>query len=216
MKFPKLAPSIILIFALAFVTGRALAESSPHQDAKPAVKVDAKAAHKSGTAKTDATKSAKVVSTDQPAGTAGEKIHWVSFDKGVQLQKGTTKHLFVDFTATWCGWCKKMEAEAFSDPDVIQYVNANFVPVKVWGDQDSILNIDGYKVSQKDLTQGEFQVTGFPTFWFVSPKKEKLGPVPGYQTKNQLMNILPMIAEYRYDSTRTKQDSTTQSQGQGK
>jgi thioredoxin-related protein len=209
MKSLKVFLPIVLIFSLGLATVLAVAASRPD----PSVKATAKPAHKSTTAKAGST---KAQATATQSSTVEDKVHWVSFDKGVQLQKGTDKHLFVDFTTTWCGWCKKMEAETFSDTAVAHYINRNFVAVKVWADQDSMLDIDGYKVSQKDLASGEFQVTGYPTFWFVNTKKEKLGPLAGYQTKDQLMNILPVVAEYRYDSTRNKQNATPQPQDQGK
>jgi thioredoxin-related protein len=178
-------------------------------------------AGQAGTQKAAADKSSKPAATatsgaqsaTQTPSAEGDKIHWVSFDKGVALQKGTDKHLFVDFTTTWCGWCKKMEKEAFADTAVIHYLNAHFVPVKVWGDQDSILDIDGYKVTQQQLAQSEFQVQGYPTFWFVTPKKEKLFLSAGYLTKDQLMSVLPVVAEYRYDTTKNKQNSAPQNPG---
>ncbi|MFZ1684830.1 MAG: DUF255 domain-containing protein [Candidatus Zixiibacteriota bacterium] len=171
----------------------------------------------SDTKTTKPSSTAKAPSTQAPAQQtpvpADDKIHWVSFDKGVQLQKGTDKHLFVDFTTTWCGWCKKMEKETFSDTAVIHYMNKNFVAVKVWGDQDSVLDLDGYKITQQQLAQTEFQVSGYPTFWFVTPKKEKLFLSAGYLTKEQLMSVLPVVAEYRYDTTRNKQNSAPKDQG---
>jgi thioredoxin-related protein len=177
-------------------------------------------AGQAGTQKAAADKSSKPAATatsgaqsaTQTPSAEGDKIHWVSYDKGVALQKGTTKHLFVDFTTTWCGWCKKMEAETFSDPAVIQFVNKNFVPVKVWGDQDSILDIDGYKITQQQLTQS-FSVSGYPTFWFENPKREKIGPLPGYRSKDDLMSALSFVAECKYDTTKNKQNSAPQNPG---
>ncbi len=197
MRPPKIL-SVVLLLVVGLLAALALAEVSPKPKANmTAVKV------------ADTTAAAKA-SQPTSGDASADVIHWVSFDKGVQLQKGTDKHLMVDFTTTWCGWCKKMDREAFSDTTVIHYINKNFVPVKVWADQDSLLDIDGFKITQKDLANSEFNVSGYPTFWFVNTKKEKVGPVPGYMTKDQLMTILPVVAEYRYDTTRTKQNTAPQ------
>ncbi len=135
-----------------------------------------------------------------------EKIHWLSFDKGMAAleQDSTQKHMFVDVTASWCGWCKKMDREAFSDPKVISFVNSYFIPVKLWGDSDNELDINGYTISEKALAKSEFNVSGFPTFWFVSSDKARIGPLRGYQTSENLMKALTWIKEYKYDTTRVE------------
>jgi thioredoxin-related protein len=204
MNASKTRYTIALVVAFALVAVGAIAE----QTSKPKSPA-AKTPKQGSTAKATPTQPS-VAQTPAPT---NDKIHWVSYDKGVALQKGTDKHLFVDFTTTWCGWCKKMEKETFSDTAVIHYMNKNFVAVKVWGDQDSVLDLDGYKITQQQLAQSEFQVQGYPTFWFVTPKQERLFLSAGYLTKEQLMSVLPVVAEYRYDTTRNKQNSAPKGQG---
>lgn len=132
------------------------------------------------------------------------KIDWLSYDKAVAYGKAEKKHLFIDFTATWCGWCKKMDATTFQDPAVIKAVNAHFVPTKVWGDQDSILNIDGFQISMKELTKSHYKVSGYPCFYFLAPDDKKVGPLPGYRQSADLLQALEFVRTYRYDTTRTK------------
>jgi thioredoxin-related protein len=204
MNASKTRYTIALVVAFALVAVGAIAE----QTSKPKSPA-AKTPKQGSTAKATPTQP----SAAQTPAPTNDKIHWVSYDKGVALQKGTDKHLFVDFTTTWCGWCKKMEAETFSDPAVIHFVNTNFVPVKVWGDQDSVLDIDGYKITQQQLTQSVFGVQGYPTFWFENAKREKIGPLPGYKSKEDLMNALNYVASYKYDTTRNKQNSAPKDQG---
>ncbi|MEE8149897.1 MAG: DUF255 domain-containing protein, partial [candidate division Zixibacteria bacterium] len=60
-------------------------------------------------------------------------IEWLSYDEGLIKAKKEGKHLFVDFTAKWCGWCKKMDKTTFIEPEIVKMLNDDFVAVKVWG-----------------------------------------------------------------------------------
>lgn len=131
------------------------------------------------------------------------KITWLSYDQGLRYAKSEKKHLFVDFTATWCGWCKRMDATTFQDSAVINEVNRSFVPVKVWGDTDSLLDIEGYQISQRDLAKNEFRVGGYPAFWFVSPEGQKIGPLPGYQKSDVMLKVFDYVRERKYDTVKT-------------
>ncbi|MDZ4724078.1 MAG: thioredoxin fold domain-containing protein [candidate division Zixibacteria bacterium] len=131
------------------------------------------------------------------------KITWLPYDVGYSYAKAEKKHLFIDFTAVWCGWCKKMDKETFQDTAVIRAVNENFIPVKVWGDTDSLLEFDGYKITQKDLAHTEFGVDGYPAFWFQSHEGRKVGPLPGYRDSATMLKVFDYVKEYKYDTTRT-------------
>ena len=135
-----------------------------------------------------------------------KEIKWLSFDKGLAAldTDSTEKHIFVDITASWCGWCKKMEREAFADPKVISLINQYFIPVKLWGDSKNELEINGYRISEQALAKSEFNVSGFPTFWFVSPDKARIGPLRGYQTTDNLLKALTWVKDFEYDTTRVK------------
>jgi len=131
-------------------------------------------------------------------------ITWYGYQDGWEKAKAENKHMFVDFTATWCGWCKKLEKNTFSKPEVIKALNDDFVAVKVWDHSKAVLDLDGYKISEKDLIKKEFKIRGFPALWFVSPQGVRVGPAGGYVEADQLMKVFDIVKFYRYDSTRTE------------
>lgn len=153
MKLYRSALALIfLMLAAAFVVA-GTSEKAP----------DSKAASKADSTKTTA-------------------IRWVSFDEGLKRAEAEKKNLLVDLTASWCGWCKKMEKETFADTSVINTINTNYIPVKVWGDSDKLLDIKGYKISEKDLATSVFGVQGYPTFYVICADGEKLlNKVIGYR-----------------------------------
>jgi len=151
---------------------------------------------------------------DEKAKSAAEKstvtaIDWLSYDEGLLKAKKEGKHLFVDFTAKWCGWCKKMDKTTFVEPDIVKMLNDDFVAVKVWGDSKKELDIDGYKISERNLATKDFKVRGYPTFWFLDPAGTKLGAVSGFQPAANLKAYLEYVKDKKYE----EQTETDQSEG---
>ena len=62
---------------------------------------------------------------------SAQEINWISIDEAeAQMKKHPKKSLFVDFYTDWCGWCKRMDQSTFIEPEVVQYINANYIPIK--------------------------------------------------------------------------------------
>lgn len=73
------------------------------------------------------------------------------------------KLLFIDFYTTWCGPCKQMSKEVFTNDGVADYFNKQFVNLK----------IDAEKGEGVDLAK-KFQVKGFPTFVILNHTGEEV------------------------------------------
>ncbi|MFN3940358.1 MAG: thioredoxin family protein, partial [Chitinophagales bacterium] len=64
-----------------------------------------------------------------------DKINWITLDEAVAKAKKKDKLLLIDFYTDWCGWCKKLDANTYTDPQVIKYVNEHFYAVKINAEQ---------------------------------------------------------------------------------
>lgn len=142
---------------------------------------------------------AKVTDTSETKTSA--EVNWMRYDDGLVKAKADDKHVMIDFSTSWCVYCKKMDREIFSQPDVIELLNEHFVSIKVNGDSKQQLDIEGYKISEKDLTKKEYHVRGYPAFWFLKSDGTKLAQIKGYRPKNYMMEALTYIAEKKYDTT---------------
>lgn len=141
----------------------------------------------------------------KPADSAASgEIKWIPFDEGLAKAKAEGKKIFVDLTASWCGWCKKMDKETFNQPEVVRMVNENFVPVKVWGDSDKEMVIEGYKITERNLATSAFGVTGFPTFFFLCPNGKAYNKLIGYRAKEALVKELTMAQTINCDTLGVK------------
>jgi thioredoxin-related protein len=89
------------------------------------------------------------------------------------------KVILVDFTGSdWCGWCKKLEAEVFSQKAFLDYANANLILLKL-DFPKSIKQTDELKKQNEDLAK-QFAIEGFPTIVLLSKTGEKINQL-GYE-----------------------------------
>ena len=107
--------------------------------------------------------------------------------KGIQFFKGTFaqalakakaegKPLFVDFYAVWCGPCKKMEKQIFTQPEVGEYFNKHFVAVQL--DAEKPENVDVAKT---------YKVEAFPTLGIFDGEGKALSINVGYMNAQELL-----------------------------
>lgn len=81
--------------------------------------------------------------------------------------KRSHKLLMVDFYTSWCGFCKKLDAETYTDANVIR-LSGQVVTVKVDAEHD------GRNLAQK------YGVTGFPTILFLNETGGVEGMIGGF------------------------------------
>src|SRR5690554_7431591 len=74
-----------------------------------------------------------------------QQINWMTMDEALEAQKTEPKKIFMDVFTTWCGPCKMLDKNTFTDKNVIAYLNENFYAVK--------FNAEGNEsVTYKDFT----------------------------------------------------------------
>ncbi len=64
--------------------------------------------------------------------------------------------ILLSINAVWCYWCHEMDAGTYADPDVAEFVNAHFTPVRVDTDHRPDVN-------------ARYNVGGWPTTSFLTP-----------------------------------------------
>ena len=57
------------------------------------------------------------------------KVEWIELDNNTKISNNGKK-IIIDLYTDWCGWCKVMDRNTFTDSDVIDNINNNFIPVK--------------------------------------------------------------------------------------
>jgi thioredoxin-related protein len=124
-------------------------------------------------------------------------LEWHSYDEGIALAKATGKPVFVQYYATWCGYCKKMDREVFSNDKIRDQIHAQFVPIRVTESSSNQVDYQGKKVTEKELT-AMAGVQGFPTMEFLSAEGQAIGKIPGYIGPDEVTSLLAYIHSGSY------------------
>ncbi len=114
----------------------------------------------------------------------------LSWKEVLEKAKQSRKYIFVDCFATWCGPCKRMEKDVYSNDSLTSFYNSNFIAVKIQMDSsknDQLSTRLWYKDAMEIAKQ--YQVDAFPTLLFFSPDGNLVNKEVGYHDVNDFLNI---------------------------
>ncbi len=101
-----------------------------------------------------------------------------TWQQALDLAKKENKMIFLDAYASWCGPCKKMKRTTFTDKNVADYYNKNFINVAM------------------DMEKGEgpmlaerFSVEAYPTLVFIKPDGKVFGKTMGFHNANEFLQL---------------------------
>jgi len=139
-------------------------------------------------------------------------IEWMSIEEAEVLVKtaDNPKKIFIDVYTDWCGWCKKMDQVTFNNPEVSDYMNANFYMVKFNAESKDDVFVKGttfsfvpsgrrgYHELAVALTQGKLS---YPTVVFLDPELNMITPLPGFRTAQPFLQVAKFIGDNVYQHT---------------
>lgn len=96
--------------------------------------------------------------------------------------KKENKPVFLDISASWCGYCKKMKAKVFTDSKVANYFNSTFINVAVDGEKG-----EGIYLASK------YGVKGYPTFVFINSDGSLAKQTSGYRNSQDFLEFAKNI-----------------------
>jgi len=99
--------------------------------------------------------------------------------------KSEGKPVLLGISAVWCHWCHVMDETSYSDPDVIETINQQFIPVRVDTDQRPDVN-------------ARYNMGGWPSTIFLTPDGEILHGAT-YVPPEFMRSLLRRIADFWRD-----------------
>jgi thioredoxin 1 len=114
----------------------------------------------------------------------GIQFYRGSWNEALQLAKKENKLIFLDIYATWCGPCKKLKKNSFSNAEVGKFYNVNFINVSLDGEQG-----DGAMLAN------QYSLSGYPSLLFIDATGKIVTATFGYHNPSELLDIGKSISK---------------------
>ncbi len=136
-----------------------------------------------------------------------EPVKWLTFEQALEKAKTEKRPIFIDVYTDWCGWCKVMDKNTFSDPQVSKLLNEKFYAVKFNAEQHADIVFQGTTFKYvASGNSGYHQLAAallnnqlsYPTVVFLNEDFGMIQPLPGYKKADEFHKIAQFIGEGYY------------------
>ena len=109
-----------------------------------------------------------------------QELRFVKTDllKQIESAKAAGKPVFMDFYTDWCGPCRVMDRDVFTDGNLATFFNENFLNLKINAEKG-----EGVVLAK------QFGINGYPTLLFLDMGGVEAQRVVGIATASKLMKI---------------------------
>ena len=123
---------------------------------------------------------------------AQESIQWMSIEEAEARCIKEPKMIFIDVYTDWCGWCKRMDRDTFSNPVIAKYMNEHFYAVKLNAETSDTITFQGKQYVgyvREDGRNGSHRLArtllngrmSYPSYVIMNEEMQTLQVIGGYQ-----------------------------------
>ena len=134
-----------------------------------------------------------------------DKINWLSVADLQTAYAKSPRPILIDVYTHWCGWCKVMDKDTYSNDKVADYINQNYYAVRFDAESRETVNWLGrqfsynpsYKVNEFSLfiTNGQ---ESYPTTVLLADINAQPAPLSGYLKPSELEGPLRFFGDGAY------------------
>jgi thioredoxin-related protein len=111
-------------------------------------------------------------------------VNWShNYDEALKKAKADKKLVMIDIYTDWCGYCKKLDKEVYTNKEVQEKLAKSFICVKLNPERTA---------STKKLMK-EFGVRGFPYIAFLDADGKKLEEIGGYTPAKNFSAVIDKV-----------------------
>jgi thioredoxin-related protein len=131
-----------------------------------------------------------------------QTVKWYTFEEAVALSKKEPRKIMIDVFTDWCGYCKLMDKNTFSNTIVADYLNKSYYPVKFNAEQKEDVVFDektfkfvaqgarGYHELAYALLNGQMS---YPSLVFLNEQIQIIHVQKGYVEPKSFDEIIKFI-----------------------
>lgn len=105
---------------------------------------------------------------------------------GLAEAKRDQKYVLADVYTDWCGWCKRLDRDTFSNDSMVKYLSGKFVCIKVNAED----NGPGQKLAH------EYGVAGYPCALIFDRSGKFIGKIAGYRDPKVYQDAITQIISH--------------------
>ncbi len=127
------------------------------------------------------------------------EVKWLTFEEAERLDSTDHRPFLIDVYTDWCGWCKRMSAVTFANPNIAAYINRNFYPIRFDAETTDTIKFRNKehkntgKVNELaiELLNGRLS---YPTIVYIDRDAHTM-PVAGYMEPKDIEPLLVYFSE---------------------
>ena len=134
-----------------------------------------------------------------------QELQWMTLAEAEAAIKKQPRPLLIDLYTDWCGWCKVMDKNTYSNKQVIDYLSKKFYAVKLDAETRATLTWmgkayrynAGYRTNDLAIyfTLGQLS---YPTTVIIPADNSSPQPIPGYLEPKNIELVLKYFGEGNY------------------
>lgn len=164
--------------------------------------------------KTETTKP-NAVSTEAEEIVEEGGINWMTIEEAMAAESKQPRKIMIDVYTKWCGPCKMMSQNTFTDADVVAYMNEHYYCVKFDAERADSCVFKGQTFKNPDFDPAKtgrngvhqfaryINVSAYPTLVFLDETGGLIGPVVGYKTPGDLELFVKFFVSDQYKQITT-------------